>query len=230
MPAPRLFTIIPCAGSSTRLGFDKILTPLKNLSSLDLVLLSLKEAAKPFKTIIPVAPGREEEFIKKIHFPATIIQGGACRAQSIKNALLEIEKDNPKPNDLILIHDGARPFVESATIKKTIAAALENGAAISALPVKDTIKEATKDCQFIAKTPPRQLLFAATTPQIFSFEILEKAYATKKDLSSFTDDAQLIETELPEVKIKIVPDTPKNFKITTQEDWDFALWLISHAR
>ena len=150
--------------------------------------------------------------------------------QSKQQELLEIEKDNPKPNDLILIHDGARPFVESATIKKTINAALETGAAISALPVKDTIKEATKDCQFIAKTPPRQLLFAATTPQIFSFEILEKAYATKKDLSSFTDDAQLIETELPEVKIKIVPDTPKNFKITTQEDWDFALWLISHAR
>ncbi len=223
---PRLFAIIPAAGSASRMGFDKLLTPLAGASVLNRVLAAL--APFPFEKIVLACPPEKlEAYRAAAGFPVETVAGGKCRAESVFNALRAIDApDADRAPAVALVHDCARPFVSKKTIEETIRAALAFGAAVAAKPCVATVKES--DGQgFVAATPDRSRLFLASTPQCFSLDILKKAYeniAEEKDWGKYTDEAMLAE-KLGQ-RVKLIPDSPANIKLTTKEDWDYASWLI----
>lgn len=154
-----------------------------------------------------------KELIEQCHFYKikNIIPGGAERQDSIYNALKSINETV----DYVLVHDGARPFVTQEIIGDVIVTMIEKGAAVAAVPVKDTIKEAEEGVFSI--TLQRSRLFSVQTPQGFSKELLLSAYeeAYKRNFYG-TDDAVLVE-KLGQ-KVYLVKGNYNNIKITTKED------------
>lgn len=141
-----------------------------------------------------------------------LVAGGATRQQSVHNGVRAL----PADTDFVIVHDGVRPFVTDETIFACLDAAAEWGAAVAAVPVKETIKMANAE-DFIVETPPRERLWTVQTPQVFRKSLLEKAHqiAEEKQLTA-TDDAALVE-HLGH-PVKLVNGSHANVKITTPED------------
>ena len=141
-----------------------------------------------------------------------LVAGGATRQQSVHNGVRAL----PADTDFVIVHDGVRPFVTDETIFACLDAAAEWGAAVAAVPVKETIKMANAE-DFIVETPPRERLWTVQTPQVFRKSLLEEAHqiAEKKQLTA-TDDAALVE-HLGH-PVKLVNGSYANVKITTPED------------
>lgn len=147
---------------------------------------------------------------------SVIAAGGVTRQESVYNGL----KQTGSSDGIVLIHDGARPFVSNECILESIAAASEFGACCVAVPVKDTIKKADKD-SFVEQTLERDCLWAVQTPQSFRYNIVEKAHkSAAEDCFNGTDDAMLVERL--GYRLKLVRGSYYNIKITTQEDLVFA--------
>ncbi len=139
---------------------------------------------------------------------SAVVAGGARRQDSVSNAL-----DALGEVDIVIVHDGARPFVDEATIARAVDEARHCGAAIAAVPVKDTIKVATPEMT-VASTPNRDSLWAAQTPQSFNFKLLIEAHSRIK--YDVTDDAAMIEALGHPVKLFL--GSHENIKVTTSED------------
>jgi len=143
----------------------------------------------------------------------TVLAGGQERQDSVFNGLSAMMADHPD-TEYILIHDGARPYVTLQVIENTLALAVSTGAAVAAVPVKDTIKLLGEDG---ISTPDRSKLFAAQTPQGFEAKLIVKAYETAASQNfTGTDDAQLVE-RLGH-KVALAQGSYTNIKITTPED------------
>ena len=151
---------------------------------------------------------------------ASLVPGGATRQDSVFNGL----KVLPDDTDFVVVHDGVRPFVTDEMIFTCLEAAADWGAAVIAVPVKDTIKITDKD-GFVVDTPERSQLWAIQTPQVFRRDLLLEAhrYAQRKQMQ-LTDDAALVE-QLGH-KVKCVMGSYRNLKITTPEDLVVAEALI----
>jgi len=134
--------------------------------------------------------------------------GGARRQDSVEEVLHKL-----KYCDWVIIHDGARPFLTLDLIRNGLEAAKETGAAVAAVPVKDTIKFAD-DQGLITETPQRNKLWLVQTPQVFSFDVINEAY--RKLTAEVTDDAAAVE-QLG-YKVKLYPGDYNNIKVTTPED------------
>jgi 2-C-methyl-D-erythritol 4-phosphate cytidylyltransferase len=165
----------------------------------------------------------EEEVINPYHFHkvSDVLAGGKTRQASVFNALQRTSDDT----DIIVVHDGVRPFVTAKIIAAAVESASQYGAAIAAVPVKDTIKVADQD-NFVQSTLDRSQLWAIQTPQVFRREILMKAHlqAWEHNIDA-TDDAALVE-QLG-YKVKLVMGSYRNIKITTPEDLVVAETLIA---
>jgi 2-C-methyl-D-erythritol 4-phosphate cytidylyltransferase / 2-C-methyl-D-erythritol 2,4-cyclodiphosphate synthase len=144
-----------------------------------------------------------------------VVAGGARRQDSVANAFAKASPDS----DVIVIHDAARPFVTRDVIDRAIDGAERHGAAIAALGVRDTVKQAgdasADGARLVRATIPRESVFLAQTPQAFRRDILARALTEGKDVDA-TDEAMLVERlGLP---VHVVAGDPKNIKITTPED------------
>lgn len=155
----------------------------------------------------------EREIVKKYGFTKVInvVQGGPERHDSAFRGLIATSDKT----DIILSHDGARPFVSLDIIERTIIEAYNKKAAIAGVPVKDTVKFVSSGT--IIKTPDRKLIWNAQTPQAFDKELLLLAYkeAFKRGITE-TDDASIVENFGQEVSI--VMGAYENIKITTPDD------------
>ncbi len=141
-----------------------------------------------------------------------ITVGGKSRFESVQKGLGCVGKGT----ELVLIHDGARPFLKQSIIKDTINAARRSGAAIAAVPATSTIKFVKKN-RVIYSTPDRDKLWIIATPQVFKYKLLLTAYKKGSGCKSkIFDDAGLVE-RLGR-KIKVVQDSSSNIKITTPLD------------
>ena len=141
-----------------------------------------------------------------------IVEGGEDRQDSAYNGIKALDEDT----DLVLIHDGARPFVSNAIIQDCIEKTKLNGAAVSSIPAVDTIKF-SKNNRDIDYSPPREYLFEAQTPQGFSFPLILGAYKLLEvDYFPVTDDASVLE------HLGFKPSLSKgdktNIKVTTPDD------------
>jgi 2-C-methyl-D-erythritol 4-phosphate cytidylyltransferase len=141
-----------------------------------------------------------------------IVPGGKRRQDSVKNGMDALAK----VVDIVMIHDGVRPFVTRAMIEDSIHSAERFGAVVVAMPVKDTIKMSNPDGT-VLKTLERESLWQAQTPQTFQAKVIREAYAKATDDGFVgTDDASLVERL--GVKVHILPGSYTNMKITTPED------------
>jgi 2-C-methyl-D-erythritol 4-phosphate cytidylyltransferase len=138
----------------------------------------------------------------------TLCGGGARRQDSVKEGLRQL-----KDCDWVMIHDGARPFVTPGLIEEGLKIAAETGAAVAAVPVKDTIKVVDSG-NFIKETPTRERLWAAQTPQIFDFDIITRAY---ENLTTEATDDSVAVGWLGH-KVKLYMGDYQNIKVTTPED------------
>ncbi len=214
---PRASAVIVAAGSSRRMqGVDKICV---ELGGSPVILRSIAAfEASPFideiivvtrEDLIPVVGRLCADFgMKKVR---CVVKGGENRVESVQRGLMHISREA----ELAAIHDGARPLVTPEVIERTVTLAAETGAAIPAVPVKDTIKRAVDGV--ICATPQRSELFAAQTPQIFKADVL-KAALTKvtEEQLEITDDASAV--ELLGMSVSIAEGNECNIKITTQAD------------
>ena len=144
-------------------------------------------------------------------------RGGATRQATVLNGLRALADLAP---DIVLIHDGARPFVSRAVMNASIdAIAAGNRAAVAAVPVSDTLKRADLATGAIVETVDRNGLFAAQTPQAFRFNDILAAHerAAAEGLASFTDDAAV--AEWAGLAVVLTPGETGNIKITTAEDF-----------
>ncbi len=142
----------------------------------------------------------------------TLVAGGSSRQESVYNGLKEVSRSC----GIVLVHDGARPFLDERCIRDSIETAREHGAACLAVPVKDTVKTGD-DEGFIKKTLERHTLWSIQTPQTFGYELAMEAH-TKAIQDGFegTDDSVL--AERLGVRVKLVMGSYNNIKITTRED------------
>ena len=176
--------------------------------------------------IVVVVKEDESEFFKKeildkYNFKnVKIAYGGKERQDSVYNGLKLLDEKC----DVVLIHDGARPFVSDKIIDKSIEEAKENKAIVVGVPVKDTIKVIDND-KNIVDTPNRSVLWAVQTPQTFDYNILIDAYKDAfKNKFYGTDDAMLVERI--GYKVKMLEGSYNNIKITTQEDLNIGSQIL----
>lgn len=148
------------------------------------------------------------------------VQGGKTRQESVYNGLLSLEEFNPKK---VLIHDAARPLIDNEVITNIVQELDTADAVIPAIQIVDTIKRC-KD-NIIKETLDRSELFKAQTPQGFNYKEIIAAHKNCTNVSyNFTDDASIF--EYLDKKVKIVPGSSSNFKITSQNDLKMAEALL----
>ena len=176
--------------------------------------------------IVVVVKEDESEFFKKeildkYNFKnVKIAYGGKERQDSVYNGLKLLDEKC----DVVLIHDGARPFVSDKIIDKSIEEAKEHKAIVVGVPVKDTIKVIDND-KNIVDTPNRSVLWAVQTPQTFDYNILIDAYKDAfKNKFYGTDDAMLVERI--GYKVKMLEGSYNNIKITTLEDLNIGSQIL----
>lgn len=147
-----------------------------------------------------------------------IVAGGARRQDSVANAFDSVSGDS----DVVLVHDAARPFITAELISRAIDAAAEHGAAIVAVPVRDTVKrvESRGNSRVVADTIPRDSVYLAQTPQAFRRDVLRDAVALGRSGVDATDEAML--AERAGHAVHIVEGDPSNVKITTADDLELA--------
>lgn len=232
--------IIPAAGRGKRIKSDinKVYLPLLGKPILAYTIKPFEKSSS-IDEIIIVANKEEIEHCRKnvverygFQKIKKIVSGGKERQHSVYNGL-----KNVRQADYITIHDGARPFVTSAIIEKSLDDTMECGASIVAISPKDTIKIGTKKRTrtrknyFVEKTLDRNKLWIVQTPQTFLYELVLEAYkkAEKEgylDQDWVTDSASLVEKlddkvkrEFGYRKLKITPGSEENIKITTTKDY-----------
>ena len=143
-----------------------------------------------------------------------LVPGGKERQDSVYNALKVLHRQNDW--DLILVHDGVRPFVTPEEVRRVIRAAGKHGAAILALPAQDTVKKVNREGR-IQKTLNRQDIWLAQTPQAFQAAIIWRAFLEAYGREFYgTDEASLVEAL--GVPVMVEPGSPLNIKVTTPED------------
>ena len=234
--------VLVAAGSSSRMGAlgKKEWLPLNGGSVLsEAALVFLK--TKLFDSAVVVYPKNELAAAKKAFYQNPLVKqlsqgvnviftpGGDTRQQSVFNALKALGKKNKesqankaasaaKPR-LVLIHDGARPFLSPSLVKKTVAATLKYGAAVPALQPVETQKEMDSSSK-IARHLKRSSLAAVQTPQGFLFpEILDfHKKALKEQKNAFTDDTEIWDN-YSDKKTRVIPGEPQNIKITYPNDF-----------
>lgn len=161
---------------------------------------------------------KKYRFLKVSH----VVGGGATRVESVSLGLKQIDEDT----DIVLIHDGVRPFVTEDLVKETVSSCVEQGCAVVAVKVKPTIKRVNSKTRYIEATLDRELLWEIQTPQGFKKDIILKAYAEREPNSTVTDDAGLVEKL--GIPVKVVEGRYDNIKITTAEDLSFAEYILRH--
>ncbi len=222
-----LGVVLAAAGSSRRLGFDKLFTPVLGKTVFQFTLERL--LASPDVAQVVVATSAEnlpvvQGFIAAPHpggKPVTVVAGGAERQDSVMAGLKALDP----ALDYVLIQDAARPFLSPELIASVFAAAREHGAAVCGHPSIDTLKEVSEeggDVRAVARTLDRSRIWAVQTPQIFRRSLLVEAYAhVAATGGSVTDDTAAVEALGKPVVI--VKSEAFNGKITRKADWDVAL-------
>ncbi|MBO0995805.1 2-C-methyl-D-erythritol 4-phosphate cytidylyltransferase [Bacillus sp. SD088] len=216
--------IIPAAGLGQRMraGINKLLLKLEDrpiiLHTLDLFI----QDPNCQKIIVVINESDQDFFeahLQKHQWEKMILaEGGKERQYSVLNGL-----EVADPEGVILVHDGARPFIKKTIITQLVQSAVQTGAAIAAVPVKDTIKK-TEGLQ-VVETIDRSSLWQVQTPQAFRFSLLYEAHKqAESDQFLGTDDSSLVERIGHAVQI--VQSDYDNIKITTPEDLFFAKAII----
>ncbi|HEX3321627.1 MAG TPA: 2-C-methyl-D-erythritol 4-phosphate cytidylyltransferase [Terriglobales bacterium] len=239
----KVSVIIPAAGLGTRMSaaarsknkkevISKQFTALRGVPMLirtlrvfaahpridELVVVLRKDEIPGFQARLDK---EEREISKK---KVSLVEGGEHRQESVTNGLNSLRSE---PDDIVLVHDAVRPFVDDSMIDEVIGAAGKYGAAIVGLPAVDTIKQVDRTAEgaLITATIPRERVVMAQTPQGFRYSIIKKAFDdAAADGFVGTDEASLVERA--RYPVAVVMGSPRNLKITTPADLELAEFYL----
>ena len=221
--------IIPAAGRGKRIGAS---VPKQFLEIQGKPLLhhtlTVFASCKLIDYVVLVMPQADvdemgEDWLNKYDIVREVVVGGEQRQDSVYNGFNSLEEGI----DIVVVHDGVRPFTTPQMITATVEAAQQHGAAITAIPVSDTVKQAADG--FVKQTVSRDGLWRVQTPQAFQCRLLQQAFKkAKKDSYYGTDEGSLI--EYLGKRVRIVPGSELNIKITRKEDLVLGESLLSRIR
>ncbi len=218
----RYHVIIPAAGHGSRFrGSSGPSKQYADLGGVPVVKRSVDMfSSQAYIESVYVVTSPEDQYVESLSLETNggkvrvLKVGGATRAETVRNALIKIEKD-VDPKDWVLVHDAARPLITVELIQKLINSLQnEEVGGLLAIPVSDTLKLATAE-SFVSETVSRERLWAAQTPQMFRFELLLRALNTC-DLDKITDESGAIEGI--GLTSRLVESSPDNIKITFSGD------------
>ena len=208
----RVTAVLVAAGSSTRMGFDKLSFDLGSETVLERSVRAFDECPEVDELVIVTGASSEnaQRAAARCKKPVRLVKGGSTRAESARSGVAAAH------GRLVAVHDAARPFVSQSVIADTIAAAARCGAAAPAVPVKDTIKTVAEDGA-VTGTPDRSTLRAVQTPQVFEADLLKAALQSALENEvPVTDDCSAVE-RLGKV-VYLIDGDEENLKITTPVD------------
>ena len=218
--APLVVALVPAAGRGLRMG-GSVPKQFLSLGGEPLIIQSLRmlQAAPVIDRIILAVPPAEVEYceheiVSRYGFTKVtkIVVGGAERQDSVRCALAQV----PSDTEIVLIHDAVRPFVTLRMITEVVTMARKEGAAIIALPMRDTVKQVRTD-GMIERTVDRTPLWLAQTPQAFRRDWIETAHRkAHAEGVRATDDAFLV--EWLGHSVAVVEGSGENIKVTRPED------------
>ena len=228
----KVSVILPAAGLGTRMGREKSGVSRKQFMLLEgapILIHTIRKFLRcPLVSEIVVALRQEDMdwargLIHQEHpaNPVRLVEGGESRQESVQNALAALGPGT----DLVAVHDAVRPFIEPELIERVIQEAAETGAAIVGIVPVDTVKRVHKNK--IRATLPREHLVLAQTPQVFRFDLLNRAFEmARQDGFLGTDEASLVE-RLEQVEVSVVQGSDRNIKITKPTDMDLARLFLA---
>ena len=234
----KVIVVIPAAGLGTRMSAahgvprskSKQFFELQGTPILVHTLRKFELCDAISEIVVALRKNEADGFLKQIEAeafkkPLQIVEGGEHRQNSVANALAAIKAAD---DDIVLVHDAVRPFVDQDTILGVIEGVKKYDAAIAGVPAIDTVKQVdrTADGAVVIATVPRERMVLAQTPQGFRFGILKKAFdEAMADGFMGTDEASLIERSGGAVHV--VMGSPRNMKITTPADLELADFFLS---
>lgn len=215
-----MVALVPAAGRGLRMG-GSVPKQFLSIGGEPLIVQSLRvlQAASAIDQIVLAVPSAdieycEREIVARHRFTKVtrVVAGGAERQDSVRCALAQI----PSDTEIVLIHDAVRPFVTQRMVEEVVAAARKEGAAIIALPMRDTVKQVRKD-GMIERTVDRNPLWLAQTPQAFRRDWIETAHRKGQiEGVQATDDSFLV--EWLGHSVAVVEGSGENIKVTRPED------------
>ena len=224
-----IFAVIVAAGSGSRMGtaVKKQYLTLNDRPIIAHTLLAF-DRYRQLERIILVAPESDLDPCRRqivaplrLKHDVQLVAGGRHRQESVRNGL---DVWAGSQDDIVMIHDGVRPFLRSSLMDRLIEGAGETGACIPALAATDTLKQ-VDDRGVIVRTLDREQIRLAQTPQTFTYEVIHNAHlAAAKSGFKATDDASV--AEFAGATVTTIPGDPDNIKITTPEDLAIARTII----
>jgi len=218
----KIFCIVPAAGAGSRFGKEtpKLLFPIHKRPAIEWTAKALI-SSKVFEKIIFAIPPRslqssthQFDFLKELSPSIDLVQGGAERIESVLRGYDSCEASD---DDIILVHDGARPCINKELIDRIIGGVREHGAVTLASKILDTVKRVSDDV--VKETLNRNELVTVQTPQGFISRVLREAFKSKKENMVYTDEASLVEQVHP---VHVIFSKELNPKLTTVED----IWIL----
>lgn len=217
--------VLTCSGKGTRFGSNKLLLELGGMTVLE---RSVRAMNLPFidELVVTISPENEEEYrrilIDEAQLPVTLVIGGEERHLSARAGL------KATTGDIVVVHDGVRPFVTEDLVRSVIDAAITDGAAMLGTPSTVQVKLVNED-GFIEGSLDRSRSWLGQTPQAFRRKLLKKSYkkAIKAGYDRVSDDADLVH-EFMGTPARILPGHPNNIKITTPQDLGTARLIVDH--
>jgi 2-C-methyl-D-erythritol 4-phosphate cytidylyltransferase len=226
------FALLVAGGSGLRMG-----TPVPKqflpLAGEPVLLRTLRRfaAAAPDAVLLVVLPVSEHTRWRELHSahphvpPHHVVAGGATRLASVRAGLVAIAALNPASNAVVAVHDGVRPLVPTSVVQEAFRVAHITGAAVAAVPLKDSVRQVEPSGVSVAAD--RALFRLVQTPQCFAFQLLQAAYAAVVDDDPvLTDDASV--AERLGHPITLILGASENLKITTPDDLILAEVLWQH--
>lgn len=229
----KVVAVIPAAGAGVRMSGNKAKQFLE-VHGKPILALSMErfQVSPAIHAIIAVVPAGQVDFCRSelverygLTKVVKVIAGGKRRQDSVR---LGIEASEGIC-EIVLIHDGVRPFVDEALIDRLVTAAATHRAVLPALPAKETVKE-VDGRGFVVRTYDRKSIWLAQTPQAFHYEDIRHAHrlAFERGWEEVTDDALLIEKM--GIPIKIIEGSESNIKITTPYDLEIARRILASRK
>jgi 2-C-methyl-D-erythritol 4-phosphate cytidylyltransferase len=222
-----LTAIIVAAGSSRRLGFDKLTAPLTGKPVIWHTVAAFENTKCVDEIVVVTRADRIDEFkamFKNAGKVAAILAGGEHRHNSVEAGLHHLKETTR----YVAVHDGARPLITPTAIEQVFEEARRSGAASLAEAVRDTLKRAGNDL-VVRESIDRNQVYAMQTPQVFERKLLEQAYAAVAQNGQLVTD-EVSAVELLGKKIILVPSEEVNFKITYQRDLELAEAVLLQRR
>ncbi|KVD46025.1 2-C-methyl-D-erythritol 4-phosphate cytidylyltransferase [Burkholderia ubonensis] len=230
---PRLFALIPCAGTGSRSGsaVPKQYRTLAGRALLHYTLAAFDGCSEFAQTLVVLAPDDTHFDARRFAGLRFAVRrcGGASRQASVLNGLLELTEFGATDHDWVLVHDAARPGITPQLIRTLVATLKDDPVGgIVALPVADTLKRVPTGGDAIARTESRDALWQAQTPQMFRIGMLREAILkAQREGHDLTDEASAIEWagHTP----RVVQGSLRNFKVTYPEDFALAEAILARA-